>query len=423
MKPEIQMEVFNKKQCPCCSGQSSPAKNTRLRYWEVDHFFKCPVVGMCLTLVEQKQILKKIGPKVKKKSPFELHELLVGSAETENRISRRIDTLLNRKAGKAAEQLLQLEPEAFVKRCLEDFKAGEYTAGIWATAIHPSLHVKYRKAVFGEVHMTMHWSGEEGIRMKRKLALKQAEVEKAQQASQEALRARRDLEREDRALQDEVAGLKAVLAGMQKEKEGLEKALDRARVSDLEAQACILRNTVGEQAEMNTRLQYRINALEEENCGLAKACDRHRETARQFKREARSVLGEFFAVNRCDETCPSFDLCKKRVLIVGGIERMEALYRDLIERQGGVFEYHDGYMRKGTRGLEGRLKRADVVLCPVNCNSHAACSAVKNLAKKHNKKVHMLASFSLNTVTRVLADGGSGRGTINGTINRDACRN
>jgi hypothetical protein len=25
------------------------------------------------------------------------------------------------------------------------------------------------------------------------------------------------------------------------------------------------------------------------------------------------------------------------------------------------------------------------VLCPVNCNSHGACSIVKNIAKKHNK--------------------------------------
>jgi len=90
------------------------------------------------------------------------------------------------------------------------------------------------------------------------------------------------------------------------------------------------------------------------------------------------------------------------VLIVGGITRMESLYRQFIEGSGGVFEYHDGYMKKGVKQLENRLRRADVVLCPVSCNSHAACSLVKNLGKKHNKPVHMLANSSLTTVSQAI---------------------
>jgi hypothetical protein len=91
---------------------------------------------------------------------------------------------------------------------------------------------------------------------------------------------------------------------------------------------------------------------------------------------------------------------------------MEALYRALIESSGGIFEYHDGYMKKGFKLLEGRLRRADVVVCPVNCNSHAACSAVKNLAKKHNKTVHMLDNSSLSAVSQAIWNGAV-RGTIN----------
>jgi hypothetical protein len=71
-----------------------------LRFWEIDHFFKCPVVGMCLTLSVQKQLLKKAGISVKNKSPFKIHETLVASAESESRLSRRVDNLLNRKLGK-----------------------------------------------------------------------------------------------------------------------------------------------------------------------------------------------------------------------------------------------------------------------------------------------------------------------------------
>jgi hypothetical protein len=83
---------------------------------------------------------------------------------------------------------------------------------------------------------------------------------------------------------------------------------------------------------------------------------------------------------------------------------METLYRQLIESSGGVFEYHEGHMKSGSKELENSLKRSDIVLCPVNCNSHAACTMVKNLGKKHNKPVHMLPNFSLNIVSQVIRD-------------------
>ncbi|ACU90003.1 DUF2325 domain-containing protein [Desulfomicrobium baculatum] len=100
--------------------------------------------------------------------------------------------------------------------------------------------------------------------------------------------------------------------------------------------------------------------------------------------------------------CPSYDLCRKRVLIVGGIERMEKAYRKLVEERGGIFEYHAGHMKSGGKGLENSVQRADLVLCPVNCNSHGACLKVKSLGKKFKKPVHMLSNFSLSAVARTM---------------------
>ena len=51
----------------------------RLRFWEIDDSFKCPVIGTCLDITEQRQILKKEGISVKNKSDFEIHEIIVGS--------------------------------------------------------------------------------------------------------------------------------------------------------------------------------------------------------------------------------------------------------------------------------------------------------------------------------------------------------
>ena len=70
-----------------------------LKFWEIDPFFKCPVVGICLTLSEQKQVLKKAGVSSKGKSPFEIHEILVGCSEKENRVSKQVGRMANRKYG------------------------------------------------------------------------------------------------------------------------------------------------------------------------------------------------------------------------------------------------------------------------------------------------------------------------------------
>jgi hypothetical protein len=107
--------------------------------------------------------------------------------------------------------------------------------------------------------------------------------------------------------------------------------------------------------------------------------------------------------NACDISCPAYGLCKKRVLIVGGITKLASVYQKAVENSGGTLDYHDGYMKSGSKNLESRLRRADVVLCPVSCNSHTACVLVKKLAKKYRKPFRMLPSASLSTISRALA--------------------
>ena len=116
--------------------------------------------------------------------------------------------------------------------------------------------------------------------------------------------------------------------------------------------------------------------------------------------EVCSVSGR--ACSGCVRSCLDCDLCRKRVLMVGGITKMEDRYREVVESRGGVFEYHDGYMRNGARNLEGVIRRADMVLCPVNCNSHTACGVVKSLGKKYGKPVFMLAGSSVSALAQAV---------------------
>ncbi|WP_319523087.1 DUF2325 domain-containing protein [uncultured Desulfosarcina sp.] len=379
---------------------------SRLPIWEVNHCFKCPVVGMCITLAEQKRLLKKLGLLEKSDGPFEMHETLVASLDKENRLSRRIDNLLERKFGKQAAVLFQLDDHSFLATFKEALESGEVEANLWATAVSPDLSLTCRRSVFGDIHMIMHWNGEQLMQFKRKLSRQRQDMEKMQQRIAEFSRQRRDLKREINAHHREKDELKAALAAERREKAQLQQAIPPSpypgSAAALEPNDPAMLREIDALRQQLDLAKRQIVSYEEKNRKLSLRIEQQHKINRRVREETRNIITEMTAMNRCDKSCPSFDLCRKRILIVGGVTRMETLYRDLIESSNGVFEYHDGYVNKGAKGLETSLKRADMVLCPVNCNSHAACSIVKNLGKKHNKTVHILANASLSAVSQVI---------------------
>ncbi len=87
---------------------------------------------------------------------------------------------------------------------------------------------------------------------------------------------------------------------------------------------------------------------------------------------------------------------------MGGITKMRPFYKEVVENAGGEFHYHDGYMKNVNAGLEAKVKRCDLVLCPVNCNSHTACRKVKQLCSRYSKPLKILSSSSLSAVTQAL---------------------
>jgi hypothetical protein len=396
---------------------SAPKAKAPLRFWEIEGFFKCPVVGMCLTLAEQKRMLKKTKLSKKNTSPFEIHEAIVACSESENLVSRRVDRLLHRKFGNETDELLELDHAAFMEHFKEADAAGDHTTALWAAAVHPDLPLTQKRVIFGQVHMSMHWSGEQRLKMNRKLSDQRGRLEEMRRCNKAVAQKKHDLEEENQQLRRAHADLKTSLAEAEKEMGRMRKALvhpaPAVDVEKLAKENQFLKKELEALYEAHHRQQRQVEALKEKNRQLASQLGHQAELNRRFRQQAQPLIAEMAAKSRCDESCPVFDLCQKRILIVGGMSRMESLYRELIETSGGIFEYHDGYMKKGARQLESRLKRADVVLCPVNCNSHNACTVVKSLAKKHDKTVHMLANSSLKAVSQAIWGSGDGRHMVN----------
>lgn len=378
----------------------------RRRCWEINHFFKCPTIGMCLSFAEQKQLLKKTGILDKKDGAYDIHEKLVASLESENRLSRRVDNLLDRKYGQQITALLSLGAEAFTAHFKTAMANGEGAPALWAAGMHPHLPLEASREIFGEIHMTMHWTAEKRLQQRRKLARQEKELVRLRKRVKAQSGQHRSMQKQIETYRQDCQRLERELAATTHEKSDLKQALaELDRHQQMEALEIENRRIQEDYVSLSMRLEKalrQVAGLEEKNRCLSLQLEESSNLNRHVQEQTQAIIGEMANWNRCDASCPSFDLCQKRILMVGGITRMESLYRELVERCGGVFEYHDGYVKKGAKRLEGRLKRADVVICPVNCNSHAACSIVKNLGKKHNKPVHMLSSSSLSAVSQVI---------------------
>jgi hypothetical protein len=381
----------------------SPAQAAPYRFWEIEHFFRCPIIGMCLTAAEQRQLLKKCGFDLKNKGPYEIHEVLVSAAESENRLSWKVERLLQRKYAHRAAPMAALSEAALLRRWQDAYRCGDYLAEFWAVVSRRDLSIEARREIFGTIHMAMHANIEQTARAAFRLNLLESKVSEQEEKLKRLNLDRRTLRKENntlqRALVDQNQRLRAAAAHADYRPRPASVATD---VEAIEQENRRLNALLQEQAGHLLLKERQLQSLGEDVARLTAESEARRQAEETLRRETQEALRAFMEMNRCDSDCPSFDLCRKRVLIVGGITRMEALYRQLIETSGGVFEYHDGYMNGGARQLESRLKRSDIVLCPVNCNSHAACAMVKNLGRKHNKPVHMLASFSLSTVSQVI---------------------
>jgi hypothetical protein len=371
---------------------------------EIKPLFRCPVIGMCLTPEEQRRILKKAGHAPKNMSAFDMHELLVAEAGSGNRLALRVEGLLNRKFGRKAIDLHRLTETQFMACWTRAFKSGDYLAELWAAASRRDLSEAAAKEIHGIIHMAMHANAHDAAELTRRLELFKRKTDEQARDIKTILSERRTLQKENELLKRRV-----------NERESLKQAAVSARkpaeertTTLLEEEKRRLQAVVDAQAAELECCNRKLLSMEKRILQLSQELEDQKRAEEHFRNEAREALHDFLEMNRCDSSCPSFDLCRKRVLIVGGISRMEGIYRRLIETNGGVFEYHDGYMHGGTKQLESRLKRSDIVLCPVNCNSHAACALVKNLGKKHNKPVHMLPNFSLNAISQVIRTCGAG---------------
>jgi cytochrome oxidase Cu insertion factor (SCO1/SenC/PrrC family) len=371
---------------------------------------RCPIIGICLDGAEEKKLLKKAGISAKKLNPYEIHTMLVHSVDPESDLSRKVDSYLNHKFVREIVEFSHLPESEFRAQWKRFFRQGEWYGLVWVAGTRTDLSPECRQAIFGDIHMLSHSSAREETRARQALIRQQEENEELAEKLKKEVRARREFKKERDALERVQGKVRGEYEKIKKAKSKLEKEMydlqKDAGVSRLQLEVEQLQMNLEQAEKDNIKKEHRIHSLEDQKKQLSLELEEQRELTRNLHEEVKRTVAQMNSSNQCDQECPEFDLCAKRILIVGGMTKLKSFYRQLVEEKGGLFEYHDGAMHGGVNGLEGKVTRSDLILFPVSCNSHNACSSVKKLAQKHGKVVRMLPNASLSCIAQALFNGG-----------------
>jgi DNA repair exonuclease SbcCD ATPase subunit len=380
----------------------------RLRSWEIDASFKCPVIGWCLDIAEQREILRKEGICVKDKSDFEAHGLLVESLMDENHISRRLDFWLNRKYKKELKKFSALAQGEFIEQWEASLKRGEIEGILWVAVTKADLSREARTRIFGDVHMEMHVRAAQIGKERQRFDKEKERSGILSRKLKEANRRTKTVRRENERLQEELSKKSRLYDDLARKNCELGKKLLRrskeSTISSLTKKHEALQEQGQKYVEKISSLETKLRNLQTRRRNLLVKLNKQRQINFLILKELEKPLGQLSASSRHAEQSLPLDLSQMRILIVGGLPKMELLYRRLIEESGGMFDYHDGHMRGGIKELDHQVRRADVVLCSIDYNSHAASLAVKRLGKKHGKSIRMLSNSSLSAISQALLE-------------------
>jgi hypothetical protein len=366
----------------------------RSKLWEFGTNLHCSIIGTCLSTAELRQVLLKIGRKeATGATEHDVHASAVLVAGKHQDGAKLLHKALDRRHRVAISQFDRAKSAGEVRALWrEASKRGDIPGAYWAALTHPATNETLVREIFAEVHMLSHLVGAANradIRRLRQLEDEKADLEARLARQQEQLRDA--VTNRDRALRElearggQSTGVAPPLATVPTEgvlATELKLLLDRCETR---------RERIAQQLE-----EARTTLIAERN---ARTAAEAREAGLRHELDAiEASLGD--APDDNDPT-PRLDLT---VLYIGGQQARIGHLRELAERAGAVFLYHDGGIEDRRGMLPGLVSRADAVLFPVDCISHAAMLQVKRLCYQAGKKFLPLRSAGLAPFCAVLKD-------------------
>lgn len=371
-----------------------PMQPKRSRIWELSPNLHCSIIGTCLSAAELRQILTKAGFLTSGVSDHDLHKQGVLIAGRHDGSAKLLHKALDHRHQLAIKQLGRASTDEGLRALWAAARQrGDIPGAYWALLTHPFVGEALIGDAFGDVHMLSHLVGAANradIRRLSALETEKAELETKIRKQQEQLRnavVARDAK--IRELTDLVAGTLA--SEPQPTHAGAADAALAGLVADLERR-------LSAETQRRQRLEQRCEASRRDLArehALRLDAERRQHALREELEALEAGIAP--AASAAEAAADAPPLHGTTLLYIGGRPHQIRQMRAIAESSGAVLLTHDGGVEDSASLLAGLVGRADAVLFPVDCVSHAAVSAIKPLCRQLDKPYLPLRSSGVGS--------------------------
>ena len=389
--------------------------------WEIDSHFRCPLVGAVFSVEQHRRILRKCGYDTRGMKPYEYHEYLMARLSEKNTLSIKVDNVFKNQARKYMNAIKGKSQEDIRTLWEQASDSGNVGPVMYAIVSYEGSSPELLHDVYGEVHMQAHANMTRVHDLKKQLGKAEAIIQREKQARQEQKNDIRELAGAHKKALEQIRALE----------EKNQKIETRHKTATLNAQGSIesgggmahLHRQIEDMTVQLRRKDEKLRLSERDKRALQIELFGLKNENKMIEEQLHALIAGIEAVSPSDsiaggpidcpaencsdtacfkEACGHYRTCPKRVFMIGGITKMKPFYKNIIEKTGARFDYHDGYLKNSAVNLEARVKRSDLILCPANCNSHNACLRVKKLCNRHNKQLKILSNSSLSAIAQAV---------------------
>jgi hypothetical protein len=398
------------------------APSRRLKLWDLEEKYHCPVIGTCLPLEELVRFARRFQFAAALGDEFALHAEAVGRSIERNDFAEALQKHLERKYAAAVKHFNAARSDQEVRSLWrESLARGEVAAPMWATLSHKHASPETRHVVYADIHMLSHQVGAGKAADARRLAF--LEKENAEQR-RTLFAERREADRREALLARRVEQLEAKLTGFGNAEQA---AVDlRVRLAKFE-QGTVLVDMGHRLASVecvNAQLRAETHRLRDMETTLAES----RAAATRLMAERDQMAAERDAMERmllaeepCGGDCATACAVPteaggeaRSVLCVGGRTALITQYRALALRLGIRLVHHDGGQEEALSRLPDMIAGADAVMCPTDCINHAAYYQLKRHCKRSGKPCLLFRGASVSGFAVALARLAAGQVSISG---------
>jgi len=382
--------------------RSLDAAPGRRKIWEFATNLHCSIIGTCLSTAELRQILVKLGRKeATTASEHDLHVSGVLIAGQRHEGAKLLHIALDRRHRVAINQFGKTKIAEEVRAAWKEaVQRGDIAGAYWASLTHPATNDALLREIFAEVHMLSHLvGGANRADIRRLRQLEEANTELEAKVGRQQQRLRTAIISRDATIQELRRMLEERIARDCHSTTPRSADPDAGTFVNLVADLKRLAAAESRGERLERQLETRRSALNAE-CNARAAADRQNQELRQELEEIEARLADIEDMGDAHE--PRLRLPNLTLLYVGGRQAQIGRLRMIAERAGATLLHHDGGIEERSGLLQGLVSRADAVLFPVDCISHAAMAALKRICRQSGKAFLPLRGAGLTSFCAAL---------------------